>query len=108
MVSRFWSTRSSMERVELYTRQSLYAIHALFVVFVLLAATGNDDAEPSGLALAALLGVVPNVLAVLALRSLVARPELPRRLLLLLGGTSLVAFGLVFALDDDLRPAVVL
>jgi two-component system sensor histidine kinase DesK len=108
MPVRFWSTRSSLERVDLYTRLSLYGIHALFVVFVLLAASGDDDVTARGLALAGLLGVLPNVAAVLALRSLVVAPEPPWRWLTLLGVSSVAAYAVMFALDDEVRPAAVL
>lgn len=109
MLRHFWSTRSELERVDLYTRQSLYGIHALFVVLVTLSLVAGEDLT-TAMVLAVVLGVLPNLLAFQALRTLLARrtgPP-PRRLLAALAAACAAVTGLSLLLPADPRSTTVL
>lgn len=109
---RRWSELSEVERVDVYTRQSLYAVLWLFVGLLLLSATGQDDtAGRTTFVLVAAGMVALTAVASLALHHVMelhpAAAPLPWRSivpLLLLSG---VAVAVALPQPDALRGAVV-
>jgi two-component system, NarL family, sensor histidine kinase DesK len=109
MIRRFWSTRSELERVELYTRQSLYSIQWLLVVLIAFSMLNNHGWHAS-MTVAVVLGLVPNLLAFQALRALSGddRAAPPARLLGALAAACVLVAGLALLLPEDPRTGAVL
>lgn len=108
MLRDFWSTRSELERVDLYTRQTLYVLHVLLVVSLVVALV-NDDVRTVEMVGAVVLGVVPNVLAYRALRAAFAGETARLHLLLrVLAAVGALVFALSFLLPEDPRTTTVL
>lgn len=69
VIGRLWRDRSELQRVDLYTRLSLYAVHALFVAFVVFQLLhARSDARALVVAVAV---VAVNLLAFRQLRSVI-------------------------------------
>ncbi|MCW2756588.1 MAG: hypothetical protein JWO46_334 [Nocardioidaceae bacterium] len=105
-MSRWWS-RSQVDWVDLYTRQSLYVVHALFVSVVVLALAPQGVDRPTAATEVAIGGVVVNLVAAYVMRAMIsldpATDPVPRRLVVGFVGLLLVVEALVFTLPDDLR-----
>jgi two-component system sensor histidine kinase DesK len=107
-----WGGLTQVERVDLYTRQSLYLFLWLSVVFVLLSAGPDADARdtPAAFAVAVAAGLVLAGAGTFAMRdvfTLYPRPgPLPWRSLGPFVALCLVTVGFALTLDDDLRTPV--
>lgn len=108
---RRWSELSQVERVDAYTRQSLYAVLWLFVGLLLLSATGQDDHAPTTFVLVTAGMVVLTAVASLVLHDVIdlhpAAGPLPWRSIVPLLVLSGLAVGVALAQTDALRGAIV-
>ena len=106
----WWSTRSQVERVDLYTRQSLFGLLWLFNGLLALSALVPAGADAQGLAAAVLgYGLVLTAAATRLLRDAAdlhpAASPLPRRSLVAVLGLSAGGCVLALPLAPDLRDA---
>lgn len=104
MTPRFWSTRSEVERVDLYTRWSLYFVHLTFAGLMLVALARSTGEQPWPVRVATVVGAL---LGVEALRLLRAGLDGGRPRVTPLAVVLLVAAGLTLLLPPDPRTAAV-